>query len=152
MISFFFFWRLKKKKSEEIGWEWRVSKVGIAMEMLRSWSKELCALVIQWRGDVKSHNLVSWCVEPSQPQKITSGLDTNFTLSPSYSFHKLSYHKSCFLSLSIFRGHSTREPPPGRVTFFFILRSHIGTMCQPRPTQDKSGEGLETMQVNGPEG
>ena len=38
---------------------------------------------------------VSWCSEPSQPQRITSGLKTNFTLSPSYSFHKSSYHKSC---------------------------------------------------------
>ena len=26
----------------------------------------------------------------------TSGLNTNFTLAPSYSFHKSSYHKSCF--------------------------------------------------------
>ena len=40
--------------------------------------------------------LVSWCFEPSQPQMITSGLNTNFTLFPSYSFHKSSYHKSCF--------------------------------------------------------
>ena len=40
--------------------------------------------------------LLSWCFEPSQPQRITSGLNTNLTLSPSYSFHKSSYHKSCF--------------------------------------------------------
>ena len=39
---------------------------------------------------------VSWCFEPSQPQRITPGLNTNFTLSPSYSFHRSSYHKSCF--------------------------------------------------------
>ena len=39
--------------------------------------------------------LVGWCFEPSQPQRITSGLNTNFTLSPSYSFHKSSYHVSC---------------------------------------------------------
>ena len=31
--------------------------------------------------------LVSRCFEPSQPQRITSGLNTNFTLSPSQSFH-----------------------------------------------------------------
>ena len=31
--------------------------------------------------------LAGWCFEPSQPQRITSGLNTNFTLSPSYSFH-----------------------------------------------------------------
>ena len=42
--------------------------------------------------------LVSWCFQPSQPQGISSGLNTNFTLSPSYSFHKSSYHKSCFLA------------------------------------------------------
>ena len=40
--------------------------------------------------------LVSWCLEPSQPLRITSGLKTNFTLSPSHSFHKSSYHKSWF--------------------------------------------------------
>ena len=41
--------------------------------------------------------LLIWCFEPSQPQRITSGLNTNLTLSPSYSFHKSSYHKSCFV-------------------------------------------------------
>ena len=30
---------------------------------------------------------VSWCFEPSQPQRITSGLKENFTLSPSYSLN-----------------------------------------------------------------
>ena len=64
---------------------------------------------------------VSWCFEHSQPQRITSGLNTNFILSPSY-------HKSCFFSLFIFRGHSTREPASGRVTSF-ILRAYTGTMC-----------------------
>ena len=38
--------------------------------------------------------LLSWCFEPSQPQKITSGLNTYFTLSPSYSFHKSSHHNA----------------------------------------------------------
>ena len=33
--------------------------------------------------------LVSWCFEPSQPQRMTSGLKTNFSLSPSYSLNKL---------------------------------------------------------------
>ena len=28
--------------------------------------------------------LVSWCFEPSQPQRITSRMKTNFSLSPSY--------------------------------------------------------------------
>ena len=72
--------------------------------------------------------LVSWCFEPSQPQRITSGQNTNFTLSPSHSFHESSYHKSCFLSLFIFRWHSTREPASGTLTYF-ILRAYTGTMC-----------------------
>ena len=72
--------------------------------------------------------LVSWCFEPCQLQTITSGLNTSFILSPTYSFHKSSYHKSCFVSLFIFRRHSTWEPASGRVTYF-ILRAYTGTMC-----------------------
>ena len=49
----------------------------------------------------KKDKLVSWCFEPSQPQRITSGLNTNFTLSPSYSFHKSSYHR-LFLFLTYY--------------------------------------------------
>ena len=85
---------------------------------------------------------VSWCFEASQQQRITSGLNTNFTLSPSYSFHKSSYHKSCFLSLFIFRGHSTREPASSRVTYF-ILQAYTGTFVshnQHRKNQEKSGK------------
>ena len=33
-----------------------------------------------------------------------------------------------FLSLFIFRRHSTRKPASGRVTYF-ILRAYTGTMC-----------------------
>ena len=33
--------------------------------------------------------VITWCFEPSQPQRITSGLKTNFSLSPSYSLNKL---------------------------------------------------------------
>ena len=45
----------------------------------------------------KKKNLDSFCFEPSQSQRFTSGLDINFIPSPSYSFHKLFYHKSCFV-------------------------------------------------------
>ena len=34
---------------------------------------------------------VTWCFEPSQLQRITSGMNTNCALSPSYSFHKSIY-------------------------------------------------------------
>ena len=49
--------------------------------------------------------LVSWWFEPSQSQRITLKLDTNFTPSPTYSFYKSSYHKFFFLYLFIFRRH-----------------------------------------------
>ena len=68
--------------------------------------------------------------------------NTNFTLSPSYSFHKSLYHKSCFLSLFIFRGHSTWEPASSRVTFF-ILRAYTGTGVSHSQHRKKSGEVLE---------
>ncbi|WP_419589404.1 hypothetical protein, partial [Thiolapillus sp.] len=32
--------------------------------------------------------LVSWCFEPSQPQRITSGLNKNFTIPKSYCKHR----------------------------------------------------------------
>ena len=40
--------------------------------------------------------VVSCCCEPSQPQRILSGLKANFNLCPSYSFHKSLYHKFIF--------------------------------------------------------
>ena len=47
---------------------------------------------------IMNHNckLFGWCFEPSQPQRITSGLNTNLNLSPSYSCHKSLYHKLLF--------------------------------------------------------
>ena len=70
--------------------------------------------------------LVSWCFEPSQSHRITSGLNTNVSLSPSYSFHK-SFYYMFFFCLFIFRGHSTREPAFSRVTYF-ILWAYTGTV------------------------
>ena len=37
-----------------------------------------------------------WCFEPSQPQRVISGLKTNFSLSPSCSAHKSQNHKILF--------------------------------------------------------
>ena len=83
--------------------------------------------------------LVSWCFEPSQPQRITSGLNSDFTLSPSYSFQKSSYYKSCFLSLFIFRGQSAREHASSRVTYF-ILRAY--TECVSHINTGEIGRGF----------
>ena len=56
-----------------------------------------------------------------------------------------------FLSLFIFRGHSTREPASSRVTYF-ILRAYTGTGVSHSQRRKKMGEVLEKMQVNGLEG
>ena len=98
-------------------------------------------------------SLVGWCYEPSQPQRITSGLNTIFTLSPSYSFRKSANHKSCFFEPInfTFHGHSTREPASSRVTYF-ILRAYTGTSVNHSQSRKKSGQVLEKMQVNGLEG
>ena len=90
------------------------------------------------------NQLVSWCFEPSQPERITSGLNKNFTLSPSQLFHKLSYHNFFyyfFLSLNIFRGHSTQEPASGRVTYF-ILRAYTGKNVLAISNTGKIGRGF----------
>ena len=43
------------------------------------------------------HLLVSWYSEPSQPQRIMSGLKTNSNLFPSYSVYKSLNHESLLL-------------------------------------------------------
>ena len=47
-------------------------------------------------------NLLSWCFESSQPQRITSRQNTNFILSPNCSFHKSLYHKSYVFSACLY--------------------------------------------------
>ena len=87
--------------------------------------------------------LVSWCFEPSQPQRITSGLDTNFTPSPSYSFHESFYRKSCFCVCFFWPIYIPRALSSGTCIqqgAYFILRAYTGTMCQPQPTQEKLQE------------
>ena len=86
--------------------------------------------------------IVSWCFEPHQPQM--SGMNTNFTLSPSYSFHKSLYHKSCcccFLAYLYSAGnrYSTREPASSRVTYF-TLRAYTGTGVSHSQHRKKSRE------------
>ena len=115
----------------------------------------------------------SWCFEPSQPQRIISGLKTNFSLSPTYSYHRSLYHKSLFLkpqlklypqfwknSNTCFGTHlysaGTKHGnlhqlsvTMSRVTYF-ILRSHIGTVVSHSQHRKNLEEVLEKMQVNGP--
>ena len=71
--------KIKKAEDRETG-EWE--------EERRETSKLLCLPVIQKHTNaillLLRKELVSWYFEPSQPQRITSGLKTNFNLSPSY--------------------------------------------------------------------
>ena len=85
--------------------------------------------------------LVSRCFEPNQLQRITSGLNTNFTLPPNYSFHKSSHHKSCLFSLFIFHGQTTWEPASSRETNF-ILQAYTGTGVSHGQHRKKSGRGF----------
>ena len=91
----------------------------------------------------KFSQLVSWCFEPSQPRRITSALNTNFTLSPSYSFHKSSYHKSWGFFLAYLYSVDTQHGnlhPAGRPILFSDLHRN---RCQPQPTQEQIGRGFE---------
>ena len=47
-------------------------------------------------NSVEGRQFVSWSLKPSQPQRNTSGLNTNFNLFLSYSFNKSLYHQSFF--------------------------------------------------------
>ena len=113
--------------------------MGWFVHMLEVTSQKLWSHLALWHLVHRSAmlKLVSWCFEPSQPQRITSGLNTNFTLSPSYSFHK-----SCFLSLFTFHEHSTWEPASSRVTYF-ILWAYTGTSVSHSQHMKKLGEVLK---------
>ena len=60
-----------------------------------------------------------------------------------------------FWSLFTFRGNSTQEPASvvcnNEHGDLFCSGSPQRNRCQPQPTQEKIGRGLEKMQVNGPE-
>ena len=86
---------------------------------------------IFWNNSLKSLH--------SHPQRITSGLNTNFTLSPRCSLHKsIRARHIFFLSLFIFREHSTGEPASSRVSHF-ILRAYTGTDDSHSQHRKKSG-------------
>ena len=124
-----------------------------------------------WEGGmfechVSYPQLVSRCFEPGQPQKITSGLNTNFSLSPSYSFHKsiitpqVIFAQTAAQILSTISERNTRniithvlEPisfPRALSTgtciqqgdSFYSAGLHRNR-CQPQPTQHRLGRGLE---------
>ena len=92
-------------------------------------------------------------VQPSPLQRITSGLNTNFTLSPGHSFHKSSYHKSCvfFLAYLYSAGTQNGNLHPGGWPVLFC-----GPTQEPVLATANTGKNRERfwkkMKVNGPEG
>ena len=101
----------------------------------------------------------------SQPQRFTSGLNTNFSQSPSSSFHKSLYHMSSFFSLSTPQILSTISERKPRKTITHVLEPiyipralNTGTCiqqgdlfypaglhrnrCQLQLTQEKFGRGF----------
>ena len=92
---------------------------------------------------LKVSQLVSWCFEPSYPQRITPGLNTNFTVSPSDSFHRSSYYKSCCCCFFAYLYSVGTQHGAPHLAGWPIL------FCG--PTQEKIGRGFWKMQVNGPE-
>ena len=71
-------------------------------------------------GDVYKRQ-VSWCFEPSQPQRITSELNTNFNLSASYSFHESLYHKPLSLSQNTAQILPTISERKTRILFCLLV-------------------------------
>ena len=67
-------------------------------------------------------------------------LRTDLGYWPGFHFTSHFYRKSCFLSLFIFRLHSTREPASNRMTYF-ILRAYTGTGVS-HSQQEKVGRGF----------
>ena len=82
------------------------------------------------------NQLLSWYFEPGQPQTITSGLNTNFTLSPSV-IHFTSHHifQSIYIPQALNTGTYIQQGD-----LFYSAGLHRNR-CWPKPTQEKkSGE------------
>ena len=116
-----------------------------------------------WNNSVQANLLVSWCFEPSQPQRITSGLNTNFTLSPKLVISQVIIPQVMFVCVCVwfvFLGFFAYLCSAG--TQHGNLHPAVWPSLFCGPTQEpvlakantgkKSGEVLEKMQVNGPEG
>ena len=90
--------------------------------------------------------LVSWCFESSQPERITSGLKTNFNQppTPTYPFHKLLYHKSLFLKpqLKFYSQFWNANPDKQQHMFWSLMfseHSSSGTCTQQGDTFYSAG-------------
>ena len=118
----------------------------------------VCHWPISYQGSLhrvgdQDRQIDSWCFEPSQPHRITSGLNTNFTLSSSYSFHMSSYHKSCgffFQPIYIPRALNTVTCTRQGGLFYSagLHRNHVLATANTGEIE----RGFKKMQVNGPVG
>ena len=95
--------------------------------------------------------LVSWCFEPSLPQKIISGLNTNFTLNSMLFISQVIIPQVMFFEPTyIPRALNTGTCIQQGDLFYSLV--YTGTGVSHSQRRKKLGEVLEKMQVNGPEG
>ena len=101
-------------------------KQGVCMVGLQCDSNVFCVRYTTWQqgifvvGTHWDSWLVSRCFEPNQPQRIISGLKTNFSLSPRYSFHKSFHHGSPFLKPQLRLYPQLRKANPEKTITHFI--------------------------------
>ena len=94
--------------------------------------------------------LVSWCFEPSQPQRITSGLNINFNQAPSYSFHKSLYHKSFLAYLySVGIQHGNLPPAGWPILFCGPTQEPCVSHSQHRENQESFWKKCRCMDRKG---
>ena len=82
----------------------------------------------------------------SQPHRNISGLNTNFVLSPSYSFHKSYFFEPIYIPRALDTGTCIQQGD-----LFYPAGLHRNQYW-PQLTQVKIRRGFGKMQVNGPEG
>ena len=96
--------------------------------------------------------LVSWCFEPSQPQRIRSELNTNFTLSPSH-IHFTSHHSTSHVFwaylYSVGTQHGNLHPAGWPILFCGPKQEPVLATANTGKIQERF---WKKMQVNGPEG
>ena len=95
--------------------------------------------------------LVSWCFEPSKPQRITSGLRTNFTLPPSHSFHKSSYTSHGLWALLYCAGtqHGNLHPAGWPILFFGPTKEPVLATANTGKTRERFWKKCRWMDRKG---
>ena len=87
--------------SSSVIWYSSTSNLKFTVCVLTAWQRQTDGHIMTTGKTDDDCKLVSWCLEPSQPRRITSRLNTNFILSPSCPFHKSWCYESCFFVVAV---------------------------------------------------